>query len=236
MVKCGNSAQCSAAKQKLRQLQLFYEFAEHNRRRWRRYRNPSTLQSLSPSQSTSLPASGTSFCKESVNLMSSSGSSKPHFWGTHCTLYNVHRVWCVQRVACAVIATSCSNRKQKTSCKHRQTASGGGQRRLSTRSSHHNFSQGTTVASVSLVKLPRGGRGACNTTHTEHAVMMHLADYEARKKPRAALGLPLLLQNQFANAELERSCNFCGHLERRARTVACHSSAGGVANCSCLCV
>lgn len=89
------------------------------------------------------------------------------------------------------------------------------------------------MASVSLVKLHRGGRGACNTTHTERAVMMHLADYEARKKPRAALGL---LQHQFANAELERSCNFCGHLERRERTVACHSSAGGVANCSCVCV
>lgn len=92
------------------------------------------------------------------------------------------------------------------------------------------------MASVSLVKLPQAGRGACNTTHTERAVMMHLADYEARKKPRAALGLPLLLQHQFANAELERSCNFCGHLERRARTVACHSSAGEVANCSCVCV
>lgn len=112
VVKCGNSAQC-AAKQKLRQLQLFYEFAEHNRRRWR-WPNASTSQSQSQLQSTSLPASATSFCKESVNLMSSSGSSgKPHFWGTHCTLYTVDCVWCVQRVACAVIATSCSNRKQK---------------------------------------------------------------------------------------------------------------------------
>lgn len=96
MVKCGNSAQCSAAKQKLRQLQLFYEFAEHNRRRWRRWPNASTLQSLS--QSTSLPASGTSFCKESVNLMSSSGSGKPHFWGTHCTLYTVCGVCSVWHV------------------------------------------------------------------------------------------------------------------------------------------
>lgn len=53
-----------------------------------------------------------------------------------------------------------------------------------------------------------------------------------RAKPRAALG-PLMLLHQFANAELERSCNFCGHLER---TVVCHSCAGGVCHCVYLCV
>lgn len=146
VVKCGNSAQCSAAKQKLRQLQLFYEFAEHNRRRWRRCPNASTSQSLSPSQSTSLPASGTSFCKESVNLMSSSGSGKPHFWGTHCTL-------CVVCAACGMCGNCNKLQQQKTenelqtstNCKWRRPAAS----LDSTRSSHHNFSQGTTGISLS---------------------------------------------------------------------------------------
>lgn len=65
--------------------------------------------------------------------------------------------------------------------------------------------------------------------------MMHLADYEARKTS-SCLGALLLLLHQFANAELERSCNFCGHLERRERTVECHSCAGGVCHCVYLCV